>query len=55
MKEQLLELFFTEPDSGEHMFFASTITNNGDGSFSFEMANKDNSIRFKHTIKTEEI
>lgn len=55
MKKQLLEIFFTEPNSGEHMFFSGAIINNNDGSFSFEMENKDNTIRFKHTIKTDKI
>jgi hypothetical protein len=54
-KQQVVTLILTNPENGEEMFFASLITNNNDGSYSFEVANKDNSTRYKHTIKTEEI
>ena len=53
--KQLTDIFFIEPETKEEMIFASEIQINNDGSFSFEMANKDNTVRYKHTIKSVQV
>ena len=48
-------LILTDPIGGGRLYCASDITNHEDGSYSFEVANRLNTRRWKHTIKTEEV
>jgi len=48
-------LLFNCQDSGEKLFVCSNISDNDDGSYSFDVTNSDNTVKYRHTIKTEEM
>jgi hypothetical protein len=52
--QQLRDLFLSDPETGESLFIASDITNNADGSNSFEVRSTSGS-RWLHTFRTEEL
>lgn len=54
-KQAIFNILFTNTDSEEPLGIVSNITDNKDGSYSFEVADDLENIRYRHTIRTEEI
>lgn len=53
--EIALQMIFRDPETNEPLMIVSRIQNNPDASYSFEVANHNNTRRWRHTIKTEEV
>lgn len=51
----LLKLFLEDPESGENLWHFSDLTNNKDGSYSFDVGSESGDRKLRHTIKTSEL
>lgn len=54
-KQAIFNILFTSADSEEPLGIVSNIIDNKDGSYSFEVADDLENVRYRHTIRTEEI
>lgn len=54
-KKALLNILFTCPETESELGFISNIKDNGDGSYSFIVANDLENVKYKHTIHTEQM
>lgn len=54
-KQAIFNILFTSADSDEPLGIVSNITDNKDGSYSFVVADAQEFVKYKHTIRTEQI